>query len=317
VGPHAAFAQERSASDIAQAREFLNQGKELRSKGDNLGALEKLKAAHALADTPITGIELGRTYEAASQLVEAQETFLSVARIPVRPEETPRSAAARRESAILAEQLRSRIPTLTVRITGVTADTVSVTIDGAPVLKEALAGPRLVNPGRHHVLAKSTAGGTAESTVDLKEGEARDVELKIALVGGDGAGSASAAPGPQKQTPSFAPAEKAGGEPAPRSHLLEWSLIGGGAAVGAAGAAVVIVEANQSQDADKRHDRSAYDAAITGWKVGLAATIVGGAAVAGGVILFVLSSRSDGSHASRGSLWLAGEANGFRLGGTW
>jgi hypothetical protein len=314
-GPRAASAQERSAGDIAQARELFNQGTELRTKGDNVGALEKLKAAHALADTPITGAELGKTFELVGQLVEAQEAFLSVARLPVRPEETPRSAAARRESALLVEQLRSRIPTVTVRITGVTTDSVAVTIDGALVVKEALAGPRLINPGRHHILAKSTSGGTAETTVDVKEGEARDVELKIAFAGGDGAAGGSAPALPPRDAPAIRPPAES--EPAPRSHLLEWSLLGGGAAVGAAGVVVMIVETRQTDDANAKHDKAAYDAAITGWRVGLAGAVVGAAAVVGGGILFVLSSRGDGAHASRGSVWLAGEANGLRIGGTW
>jgi hypothetical protein len=111
-----AWAQERSASDFAEGRESPNQGLTLRNKGDLPGALEKLKAAHALANTPITGLELGQTHVSLGQLVEAEEVFLSVARIPVRREETARSAAARRESASLAEQARPRIPSLTIRI---------------------------------------------------------------------------------------------------------------------------------------------------------------------------------------------------------
>jgi hypothetical protein len=172
----------------------MNQGLELRDQGDVPGAIEKLKAAHALAHTPVTGIELGRTYASAGKLVEAREAFLSVAGIPPRREETPVSAKARTESSQLAEEMRARIPSLTVRVTGVTADSVAVTIDDALVPREALMGPRLMNPGSHHVLAKSTSGGIAETSVDLKEGEARDVELKIIFTGGDQAGSPPAAP---------------------------------------------------------------------------------------------------------------------------
>ncbi len=68
-----AFAQQPSTADIAQARTLYNQGKELRERGDTAKALEKLKAAHALAGTPLTGLELGRTYMMLGQLLEARE----------------------------------------------------------------------------------------------------------------------------------------------------------------------------------------------------------------------------------------------------
>jgi hypothetical protein len=199
----------------------------------------------------------------------------------------------------------------------VNPESVTVTIDGAVVLKEALAGPRLVNPGRHRVFAESTSGGTAETTVDLKEGEARDVELKIVFTGGGQAAPVSPASAQQREPPSFAVSQKAEGESAPRSHLLEWSLIGGGAVVAAAGVVVMIVESGETTNAQNNNDKSAYDSAIALWRVGLAGVIVGAAAAAGGGILFALSSGGDGGHASRGSLWLAGEANGLRIGGTW
>ena len=168
-----------SAGDVAQARELFDQAMRLRDKGDLEGALEKFKAAHALAETPITGVELGRAYLGSGKLVEAREVLLSVGRLPPQAAETARSGAARKESAALAEQVRPRIPSFTVRITGVPAESVAVTIDGAAVRSEALLAPRLVNPGPHEVVATSTGGGNAEAKVDLKEGETRTVELDI------------------------------------------------------------------------------------------------------------------------------------------
>jgi hypothetical protein len=115
---------------------------DLRSKGDTAGALRKLKAANGLVRTPITGLELCKTYLALGQLVEARQTFLSVNRMPVNIEETVRSKVARSESEKLAAQLVGRIPSLRIRITGVPADSVSVTIDGAQVPIDALDAPR-------------------------------------------------------------------------------------------------------------------------------------------------------------------------------
>jgi hypothetical protein len=192
-----------------------------------------------------------------------------------------------------------------------------VTIDGAVVPKEALAGPRLLDPGHHHVSAKSTSGGTAETDVDLKEGDARDIELKIVFT--DATHAALAAPSPWTgRDRGTAPAQdKSPGAQAPRSRVLEWSLIGGGAALGIAGAVLMVVEAGKTSDAVNNLDRNAYNSSITAWRFGLTGAIVGAAAVAGGGILFAVSNDGGSARASRPSLWVGVGAQDVRIGGTW
>jgi hypothetical protein len=311
---------EPSSIDAAQARELLRDGLQLRDRGEIDSAIEKLKAACALARTPVTAFELGRTYAAGGKLVEARETFLSISRIAPVPEETARSKTARTESARLAEELRPRIPSLTVRVTGVPADTVAVTVDGAAVPMQALAAPRFLDPGLHDVFARSTSGGTAETRVDLKEGEARDVELKIAFAGGNGdAAQPAVSLSRGADTGASSASDKSVGAGGSRSHLLEWLLVGGGVAVGATGAVFMAVEAGSSSDANSRHDRGAYDAATTGWTVGLIGAIAGGAAAAGGGVLLATTrtSTSGSSARSRPSIWVGVGPQVVRVGGTW
>jgi hypothetical protein len=312
-----AIAGQPSAADIAQARVLLNQGLKLREEGDARGALEKLRAAHVLANTPITGIELGRTYLALGELLEARETFLSIDRIPPRTEETERSAIARREAAQLAEEVRPRIPSLTVRITGAAPDSVAVTIDGAAVPAEALGAPRLLNPGSHDVSARSTGGGAAETKVDLQEGESRDVELDIAVP--DRTSAPAPPPADTRPTvPVLLSARESGGVPAERpSRTLAWSLLGGGGALAASGALLMVVDAAKARDANRSHDRGAYDSASTGWTVGLAGTLVGGAAFAGGGILLAATRNGEAGNSRQGSVSLEMGIDRVRLGWTW
>jgi hypothetical protein len=151
----------------------------MRDAGDVRGALEKLKAAYSLAETPVIGVELGRTYRMAGLLVEARETFLQVARLPTTSDETSRSTDARHESADLAEQLAGKIPTVTIVVRGMPGDQVVVTVDGQTVPNAALSTPRLVNPGTHTIVA--TAGAARdEARVELRESESKTVELKSA-----------------------------------------------------------------------------------------------------------------------------------------
>jgi hypothetical protein len=239
-----------------------------------------------------------------------------VARIPTQTPETVRTKDARSESAKLADELHSRIPSLSVKITGVAVDSVAVTIDDAPVPTEALAAPRLLDPGSHDVVARSTSGGVAEAKVDLLEGESREVELKIVFT--PAAPAAGALPGPTRTAiVDPAGAFSAGPPPAPvaRSHALEWALLGAGAGVAAASVVLMVVEAGKTSDASASHDRSAYDDAKTGWTVGLAGLLVGGAAVAvGGVVLV---STSSNARDARASAWLRVGPGDVRIGGTW
>ncbi len=164
---------------VAHARELLNQALHQREIGDASGALEKLKAAYSLVRTPILALELARTHVQLGKLVEARETLLSVARIPVRSEETARSAAARDQSAHLADEIRARLASITIRVTGAASGAVTVTIDGTAMPAEALGTTRLVDPGLHAVIAQAPEGAPSEKRVELREGEAREVHLTI------------------------------------------------------------------------------------------------------------------------------------------
>ena len=118
AAPAAAHAQ-RTAADLESARQLYNQGIELRDKGDTKGALEKFRAAHALGNTPLTGIELCKTHAVLKQPVEAREVCLGVARIPPLAQETARSQEARSEAARIAEEQRPKIGALRLDIKAV------------------------------------------------------------------------------------------------------------------------------------------------------------------------------------------------------
>ncbi len=174
-----AYAQ-RSATDIESARQLYNQGMQLRDLGDLKGALEKLKAAHALGNTPITGVELCKTHAALAQPVEAREVCLGVARIPPLSGETSRSQDARNEAQRIAEEQKPKIAKVRLHITGVPAGReATVTVDGALVPAAALAEARAVNPGRHDLTAKIGKGAESRSSFDLAPGETKDITLPV------------------------------------------------------------------------------------------------------------------------------------------
>jgi hypothetical protein len=172
-----------TATELETARALYKEGKELRARGDLRGALEKLQAAHALGNTPVTGIELGRTYAALGQIVEAREVFLSIARLPFASDETEKSAEARSEAARLAEELQPRIPTLRVKVEGLgPGDVAHLVIDHVTVPDAAIAEPQRVDPGKHAVALRIGEGAASREVggeVELTEGQAGEITLRV------------------------------------------------------------------------------------------------------------------------------------------
>ena len=179
-----------SAADLESARELFKEGREARQSGDMKRALERFKAAHQYGQTPVTALELGRTHIQLGELVEGREVLLSVARMKVQPDEGEKSSQARAEAAELAEDAKRRIPTLSVKLTGVAPDAAAqVTVDGFPVPIVSLVGIRKANPGKHVVVAKV---GAREETRNVDLEESKTQELAIDLTGA--ASTATVAP---------------------------------------------------------------------------------------------------------------------------
>ncbi len=172
--------QKPSAADMETARTLFQEGRQLREQGNISGALEKFKAAHALAGTPVTGINLAQTQAAVGQLVEARETCLRILRMPVQVDETERSAEARRDASQLARDLEPRIPSVLIRVEGVEAGvTPTLTIDGQALPPAAIGLVRKVNPGAHAIKASAYGYYETSEQLTVREGEAKELTLSL------------------------------------------------------------------------------------------------------------------------------------------
>jgi hypothetical protein len=180
--PPIVHAGEPTTADKDAAREAFAEGKELRAKKKYAASLLKFKAAYALVPSPITAIEVGRALLAVGQLVEAREILLTAAAMPTKADESSTAKVARVEAGALAEDLRGRIPSLSIKVAGSVAG-VSVVVDGK-VISEPPARVD-VNPGKHQVVAKLAGSGDQTIDVEIEEGESREVVLKFGASGAD------------------------------------------------------------------------------------------------------------------------------------
>jgi hypothetical protein len=287
----AAFAQ-RTAQDIASARQLYNEGIALRDKGDMKGALEKLKAAHALGNTPITGLDLCRAHAALSQPIEAREACLAVGRIPPLAEETPRSKDARSDAARLAEVEAAKIGAIRLEITGVPAGArPSVVVDGEALPAAALGQPRAVNPGVHTIVAKVGSGPETRATLETRAGEARDLELAVQ------------APPPEEEAPAPVPVAPIR-PPEKKNGFATASFIVAGAsgAIGAIAGLVAISKKGDLEDvcAAKICGRAQWDDLDSAKTWGTASTaffVVGGVALGAGLVSTIAGKGASRSKA--------------------
>ncbi|MEI7893141.1 MAG: tetratricopeptide repeat protein [Myxococcales bacterium] len=170
------LAQE-SAADVDVARTLYKEGRALKDAKRYREAVEKFKEARAHKTTAIILLDLGITYEALGELLQAHEAYAAATSLPPDRRESVNAARARAESGARLAALAPRIPTLRVLVTGVAAgETAKVTVDGADFPFNS--NPRQVNPGKHRVVASR---GSAErvSEIDLREGEFRELTLTL------------------------------------------------------------------------------------------------------------------------------------------
>ncbi|MFI5300000.1 MAG: hypothetical protein ACHREM_18075 [Polyangiales bacterium] len=170
-----------SAADMESAKALIKEGRELRDKkGDLPTAIARFSAAHALANTPITAMELATTLVKAGQLVEARRVALEVERIPVGKNESATAKKARTDAAALATSLKERTPTLQITLEGpIDKASPAVSIDGTEVPLAALAVPRALDPGTHKVALTQKGADAQLLDVTLAEKEAKTITLTV------------------------------------------------------------------------------------------------------------------------------------------
>ena len=245
-------AAEPSAQDREQARSLMDLGDEKTAAGDHEAALKAYQAADAIMGVPTTGIEVGKALEKLGRLVEARDAYVRVTRYPARSGESATFTNARDTAAQSAEALGRRIPSLTLKITGLPDGTSpEVSLDGTAVRSDLLGLPLKVNPGARRVTATAPGFLPIEQEVTLAEGGAEQLELAFQ---------------PDPSAPA-APSEGPAGDAAPDaeqgvstadapSRTLMWIGFGVGAAGIVAGSVTGVMSLSRASAAKDQCDGS-------------------------------------------------------------
>ena len=316
---------------IQAARAPYREARELHRQGRLKEALERALEAYRIASTPVTAVEAGHLLVEAGRLVEARDVVRSVTLFPVSPRESDKGREARQEAASLGASLDARIPK--VAFVGRPAG-VDVVLDGKPFAATDATAWLGLDPGAHAIAVRAGDRTCTTINVTLSETEARTIDLHdvAATCHSETAPATSpepaTAPPPQPLSPLPSTAQRAAVPPPPppapeaSSSSAGWRWAGaviagaGVVAIGAGGGVALAAKSNYDSVASECPAQgctlSAYNVRNNARSQADAATVVmavGGAAIAGGVLLVVFApgSHAHGSDASRATV-------GFGLG---
>ena len=191
LGAAAAHA-EPTAADRETARTLMQDGRDLRDRGDLANALTRFRAADDIMHVPTTGLEVARVEAALGMLIEARDAIASIRKTPAKPSDPEPFHEARRKADDLDTSLEGRVPALTIFVDTLEHDVPAVSIDGIVVPAGTLGLPRSVDPG-HHVIVAKTARAEATREIDVAEWDRREIHVALALA----AATSQVAPEPE------------------------------------------------------------------------------------------------------------------------
>jgi hypothetical protein len=313
-----AWAQEVDDASRTSARKLGYSGVEAYQAGDYAGASSKLERAYRVLQAPSLGLWSARALVKLGKLVEAQERYLKVGRLPIGGGDADVQRQAQADAATELGQLSPRVPYVILKVEGAAAEDVTISIDGVTVASDLVGEPRPVNPGAHSVVG-TRAGERQQLSVEVAEAEQKPVVLRFA-----GSANATAA----VPTAAVPPSQGVLAQPVPTQdrprgstqRLIGFVTLGVGGAGLLLGAVTGVVAMGKESDLSENprcannecgpSQQDQVDSYNSLRSVSTVGFIAGGVLAATGVVLVLTSpSRPASAHAA---LWLGPGSAGFK-----
>ena len=179
-------AQTPDPAAVARAEQSFDEGIAAWKAGDLPTAEVKLRAAHAIVKTPITGLPLGKVLRDEKKWLEARAILDEVSAQRDYPNMSAQARADRDEGRALATSLAKETPTIVVRFVGpdgAVGDR-SIAIDGRSHALAELSVPTPIDPGNHAIAVVGGAQACPGTNVRLDSGDKRTVTWEIAAGSG-------------------------------------------------------------------------------------------------------------------------------------
>lgn len=223
-----ARAQMSDTEKKAAARAAYQEGVKFQDEGKAEEALKRFESAQKLFDAPTHLLHIAECQALTGRLVEASETYETLARKTLPPGSPDAFTQAQQQGQAELAPLRARIPTLrvTTKPGPQQIQNLQVNVNGVNMPNELLGIARPLNPGTYRFSAQAVGWSTAQSIdVPLGEKEQKSVELTLVQGAGRPAVAVTPAPPPPPYANPEQPKPKPGG---PTSAGLLLGLHAGG-----------------------------------------------------------------------------------------
>jgi hypothetical protein len=165
----------------ATARAAYIEGVGLQEKGNCPAALPRFETAQKLYEAPTHLLHMAQCQAAMGKLVEASESYESLARANLGPQAPDVFRQAQEEAKRELPQLKPRVPTLRINITPAptTLSNLVVRLNSGTMPNELLGIARPVNPGPYKVTVSAKDYKEASKDIEVREGKAEVVDLTL------------------------------------------------------------------------------------------------------------------------------------------
>lgn len=270
---------------VARARALANEAGDLLDRKQFAEALERVEQAEAAFHAPTHLVMMGEALEGLGRLADAMAVYEKLAAEPL-PQAAPQAfRRAQQEATAKLGDLIARVPSVRVVVQGAPAAGARATLDGKSLdLASGLAVR--VDPGPHAVRVEAAGFAPVTRKVTLPE-RGGVVEVAIALE----------PPPPAAPPPAPTPAAEPAAPSFWRTRTPAWIALGVGGAGLAVGAVTGGLSLGKVSSLKERcpggacapSDQGDLDAAGALGTTSTVAFVVGGVAVAAGVVLLVVN----------------------------
>lgn len=153
-------------------------------------ALDLFQRAYEIVRAPTIYIRSARCLVKLGRFIEAAEIYEEIRRGTLEPDAPPAYAEAMEDATEELAELRPRIPTLNLSVSGPGADDpeLRVSLDGKPVPRAVLGVNQTLDPRVYKALAQLPGQPATVRNITLLEGQEHFVELKLGQSGGGDGG---------------------------------------------------------------------------------------------------------------------------------
>jgi hypothetical protein len=277
------------------AKKMLTKGNELLESGDYVGALDLYKSAYAKFPGAKILINIGTALHNLGRNAEAVDAYYQYLNDP------GADPTKKAEIQKIIAELSAGLGTLRIEVN---EPGTHLVIDG----RDLGASPKTitirVDPGTHMIAAQKQGFAQDSATVNITAGDEREVDLKLAPTGTGGAPITQPVTGPNAPPAAGAPAPPIVEQPPSNKQKIIGLSVGGVGVVGVGvGIALGMAAKSSYNSAVSAHCSGAnmacdpvgldqINSARSQGNVATVITIVGAAAIAGGVVLYLTAPKA-------------------------